>query len=554
MPTITVSKNRLLKLVGKELTDDELGELLFNIKIEASKLESGELWELEITPDRLDMLMSEGIARVLRGVLELEVGMPKYKIVETPITVRVDPTVSQVRPYIAAAVVYGYNMDFKALEELIQAQEKLHQTLGRDRRKVAIGIHNLKPVSTSKLEYVAKPIREVRFRPLDEFREMSGVEILSNLEKGVKYKSLIEHTGLAPLFQTVNGTVLSMPPIINSELTRVTENTRDILIDVTGPDVQAIETTINLLVYGLAENAESIGRVKVVYPEGQVKTYPKVEVETLKVTSNYISKAIGVDLAVEEAKHHLEKMRFNVKVHPENVLVVEVPPYRYDVLHPIDLVEDVAISIGYSNLEPTPPKIYSVGKESNRVSRIRLVRELMTGLGFQEIYTFMLSNSRFMMEVLEWGFEPVKILNPISPLYDCVRSWLTPNILSFLAENQHSQHPIRVFEVGDVVVLDSTLPENSKTQTKLATAILHSRAGYKDVQSALYTLFRELEVELEVIEDTYPFLVEGRSVTVYVKKVKVGFMGEVHPKILQKYGLEFPVSIFEVNLSKIFNF
>ena len=548
MPTITVRRERLLKLIGVRLSDEELSDLLFNIKVEAAPLE-GDLWELEVTPDRLDMLISEGIARVARGVLGLEKGPPSYRVEDSGYTLRVDPSVLKVRPYIAAAIVYGYKMDNYAFEEVIQMQEKLHQTIGRDRRKVAIGLHNLDAVPSRKLAYAAPPLEGVRFRPLDELREMTGIEIVETLDKGVKYGHLVKPHGLAPLFQTEDGTVLSMPPIINSELTRVAEDTKNILIDVTGPDLQAVEATINILTYCLAENAESIGRVKVFYPDGSTRAYPREDMDSLEVTADYISRSIGLELTVGEVADHLKRMRFKVETVEGGRLKVYVPPYRYDVLHPVDLVEDVAISVGYNAMEPRVPKIYSVGRESLKTSRIRLVRDIMVGLGFQEIVTFMLASSERMEAALEWGIKPVKLLNPISPLYDCLRSWLTPNLLEFLRVNQHSDHPIKVFEVGDVVVLNPKLPERSETRTKLAAAILYSRAGYKDVQAALYALMRELSLNFRLEETTLPFLVEGRTAEVLVEGVPVGFIGEVHPRVLVENGLEFPVALFEVDLT-----
>jgi len=552
MPTIQFRKSRLLKLLNISLSDEELEDILFNVKVEASKLpEDEDLWEAEITHDRLDMLMSEGIARTLKGVLELELGMPKYNSLGVTVKLNVNPIVSKVRPYIAVATVHNYNMDYYALEEIIQIQEKLHMTIGRGRRKVAIGIHDLDKVPSRNLVYTAKPPEEVKFQPLDENREMTGVEILKNTSKGLEYGYIIEPTGLCPLFTSDDGTVLSMPPIINSELTKITLETKNILIDVTGTDLKAVTNTINILTTTLAENADGIGLGLIMYSDGDKKYYPILEPKVIEVNLNFINKSLGLHLTVEEVEKHLKRMRFNVEWYDREAFKVYIPSYRIDILHPIDIVEDIAISIGYNTIEPRVPKTYTVGRELPKNRIVKLIRDLMVVLGFQEILTFMLSSLERQTKTCKWGPQPVIIENPISPSYNVIRSWLLPNILDFLSINQYSEHPIKVFEIGDVIVRDEKTPEKSSVKTKVAGAILCYTVSYEDVQSIVYSLLRNLGLSFHVKPYNHPTFIEGRAVTLIIEGEERGFMGEIHPEILERFKIEYPVAAFEIDITDL---
>lgn len=551
MPVTTIKKKRLLKLLGKDMVDEELVELLSNIKIEAEVLDEENL-QIEVTPDRLDLLISEGIARELKGILGLEKGFPKYRTKKTCFKLIVNGEIKFIRPYIAVAAIYGYHVDKYALEELLQFQEKLNISMGRDRRKIAIGFYDLDKLNSNIILYRAEEPKKIKYTPLGYDRELTADEILELTDKGRKYAHLVRCFSKYPHLVTDKGQTLSMPPILNSEDTKVEEGTRNLFIDITGTDKYTVEKTLDLIATTLAENAECIGLVSIVNGN-EVYYTPKLEPVITKVSLEYIRNNLGMqDLTREDIISLLESLRHKVEIVNDQMLKVISPPYRYDILHPIDIVEDVAIAIGYDNLKPEVPRTFTIGKELKKTKYLRKLREIMIGLGFQEILTFTLSSSSILEEMLELEkSKHVEILNPISPLYDTIRTSIIPNIVMFLKANQHEDHPVKVFEVGDTVVVVKGEPQ---TRTKLAAGILSYKVGFEDIQAVLYSLADNLglNVELEEVKLTPKLFIEGRTAKIIVEGEERGIIGELNPQfLLEKMGIEYPIALFELDLTDL---
>jgi len=551
MPVTTIKKKRLLKLLGKDMVDEELIELLSNIKIEAEVLDEENL-QIEVTPDRLDLLISEGIARELKGILGLEKGFPKYRTKKTCFKLIVNGEIKFIRPYIAVAAIYGYHVDKYALEELLQFQEKLNISMGRDRRKIAIGFYDLDKLNSNIILYRAEEPKKIKYTPLGYDRELTADEILELTDKGRKYAHLVRCFSKYPHLVTDKGQTLSMPPILNSEVTKVEEGTRNLFIDITGTDKYTVEKTLDLIATTLAENAECIGLVSIVNGN-EVYYTPKLEPIITEVSLEYIRNNLGVrDLTREDIISLLESLRHKVEIVNDQMLKVISPPYRYDILHPIDIVEDVAIAIGYDNLKPEVPRTFTIGKELKKTKYLRKLREIMIGLGFQEILTYTLSSSSILEEMLELEkSKHVEILNPISPLYDTIRTSIIPNIVMFLKANQHEDHPVKVFEIGDTVVVVKGEPQ---TRTKLAAGILSYKVGFEDIQAVLYSLADNLglNVELEEVKLTPKLFIEGRTAKIIVEGEERGIIGELNPQfLLEKMGIEYPIALFELDLTDL---
>jgi len=551
MPVTTIKKKRLLKLLGKDIGDEELVELLSNIKVEAEILDE-ENMQIEVTPDRLDLLISEGIARELKGVLGLEKGFPKYKTRKTNIKLIVDGEVKFIRPYIAVAAIYGYYVDKCTLEELLQFQEKLNISMGRDRRKIAIGFYDLDKLNSNIILYRAEEPAKIKYIPLGYDRELTADEILELTDKGRKYAHLVRCFSKYPHLVTDKGQTLSMPPILNSEDTKVEEGTRNLFIDITGTDKYTVEKTLDLIATTLAENAECIGLISIV-DGNEVYCTPKLEPIITEVGLEYIRNNLGMqNLTQENIISLLESLRHKVEIVSDQVLKVISPPYRYDILHPIDIVEDVAIAIGYENLKPEVPRIFTIGKELKKTKYLRKLREIMIGLGFQEILTFTLSSSSMLEGMLELErTKHVEILNPISPLYDTIRTSIIPNIIMFLKANQHEDHPVRVFEVGDTVVVVKGKPQ---TRTKLAAGVLSYKVGFEDIQAVLYSLADNLglNVKLEEVKTAPKLFIKGRTAKIIVEGEERGIIGELNPRfLLEEIGIEYPIALFEVDVTDL---
>lgn len=552
MPISVIKKRRLLKLLNTSISDEELIELLSNIKVEAEILDEESL-QIEVTPDRLDLLISEGIARELKGILGLEKGFPKYKTMETELKLIVDNSsdIKLIRPYIAVAAIYGYLVDEDVLEELIQFQEKLNISMGRDRRKIAIGFYDLDKLNSKVIIYKAEEPKKIRYVPLGEERILTADEILELTDKGRKYGHLIKCFHKYPHLVTDKGQTLSMPPILNSEDTKVEVGTENLFIDITGTDEYIVNKTLDLITTTLAENAKYIGLIKIV--DGETEYYtPKLENTIIKIDLKYVRENLGLyDLTLQKAVKLLESLRHRVEVVNDETLNVISPPYRYDILHPIDIVEDVAIAIGYDNLKPKLPQTFTIGKELKKTRYLRKVREIMVGLGFQEILTFTLSSSIMLREMLEIKTaEYIEILNPISPLYDTIRTSIIPNIVTFLKINQHEDHPIKVFEVGDTVEVVQGKPY---MRTKLAAGILSYKAGFEDIQAILYSLANSLglKLKLEEINEPPKLFIKNRVAKVIIENEKHGIIGELNPQFLLELGVEYPIAVFEIDLTNL---
>ena len=551
MPTISVSKKDLLELVGKrDLSDEELAEALEMVKAEVKAFGLDEI-TLEVTTDRADMFSAEGIARSLKGFLEVELGAPNYPIrgADEDFVVKVDESVKGVRPFVACAAVLGCTLGEEGLRQLIQLQEVLHKTHGRNRKKFAIGLHDFDVVKAP-IVYTAKHLDEFCFTPLEGDREMSGLEIVEKHPKGVEYGWIIRDKGLAPLLIDANNNILSMPPIINSDLTKVSTKTKNLLIDVTGTDLKAVEDALAILVANLAERGGEIVKFEVRDGSGVKRVEPKTNCKVMRVSYDRIVEITGIKVPLSEVVRCLMKSRLDVIARGESLDVI-VPFYRVDVMDDVDIAEDLAIGYGYNRIVPEVPTVTTQGRELELVSFSRLCRELMIGYGFQEVLNYMFTSDKKLDDACMYE-RRVRVAKPVSSDYTCLRTSLIPPLLDFLSENTHVEYPQKVFEVGDVVLVDESLDERSLQDKRLAALYADYKASYEDVQAVLYSLLRILNVRFEVKRDSRGLMIEGRCASVLVDGEVIGFIGEVKPEVLLKFGLQTPVAAFEISLSRLY--
>ncbi len=549
MPVITVDYSDLCRLVGEEIPEDKLADLLARIKVSLEGEEDGEL-ELEITADRLDLVAVEGLARALRGLLGREVGLPSFEVFDSGWEVKVDPSVKAVRPYFVGALIEGLELDETALVAIMRAQEKLHQTLGRDRRKMSMGIHNA-DVLEPPITYAAEPSYSVRFVPLGETEEMTAAEMLRRTEKGREYAHLVGDGSVVPVLRDSRGDVLSVPPILNGELTRVTSSTRNIFLDVTGPDVKAITQALVLMATALAERGGKIGTVVISYPDGPIVT-PDLSVSEMTVELDYINSMMGLNLSAQDVVDLLEKARLGAEAEG-NVIKVRIPAYRSDFLHPVDVVEEVAQSLGYDHLTPElPMHVTTFGKRHTVEKASALVRSLMIGLGYQEVLNYIMTSKEVLFRRVNRPESPVvEVANPVTASYTVLRDSLLPGLIAFLSRNIGAPLPQKIFEVGDVVIPDETAETGARDERRLAAAVADSEVGFEDIQADLYALLRNLNVSFELRPAEHPSLLRGRAAEVLVDGVSAGVVGEVHPEVLELNKIKTPVAVFELSLERL---
>lgn len=537
MVVIEIEKNDLLNLIGKEIPQEELEELLLLIKVEPTF--SDNKIECELSPDRPDMFSVEGIARAIKGFMNIKTEY-KYPLTDSRFSMKKENV--EARPQIACAVIENVKITDELIKSLMQIQEKLHETIGRNRKKVAIGIHDSDTI-TPPLTYKEEIPGNIKFVPLEDSKEMNLNEILENHPKGTKYAHLLKDHAKYPIIVDKEG-VISFPPIINSERTKVREKTKNLFIDVTGTDEKAVNQVLNILVCNIAERSGSISTVKI-----DRKKYPNFEQKQVTMEVENIDRILGLGLSENEIVEILKRMLYEVSKAKAGKIEFSIPVYRADILHTIDIIEDIAIGYGYNNIAPLLPKIATIGSLSDKERFTMKLRELMIGIGFQEIMSFILTNpeSNFKkMNIPE--MKEVEIENPISSDYNICRNWLLPNLLKALSSNKHREYPQKIFEIGDVVVLDENKETKTRNVRKLAGVISYDNANLTEIKSVIESVLRNAGYDYSIKPYSHPSFIESRCGEIHVSGKHVGFFGEINPEVLINFNLEKPVIAFEIEV------
>ena len=534
MVSIEIDKKDLLNLVGKELSNNEIEEVLFLLKIE-SKIDNDKI-ECELTPDRPDMLSVEGLTREIKGFLGIETGQKKYDVTDSNFVLKKEK--AEVRPYIVCGIILDVKLTDELVRSLMQIQEKLHATIGRDRKKVAIGVHDFDKV---KPPFSYKDVTDEKFVPLNETKEMNIKQILEEHPKGKGYAHLVKD-GKYPMLYDSEG-VISFPPIINSERTKVTDETKNLFIDVTGTDERAVNQALNILVCNITERGGKILTVKI----GNKKT-PDLEPYKISLEVEAVDKILGLGLNENKIEETLKRMRYDVRKMKGGKMELSVPSYRSDILHTVDIIEDVAIGYGYNNIQPLLPKIATIGKQSDLEKLSKKIRELMLGFEMQEILNFVLTNEENEFKKMNIDGKAVEILNPISNEFSICRTWLLPSLLKTLAANKHVEYPQKIFEVGDCIHIVEKEETKTKSIRKLAAVVSNYETNLTELKSLVESVLKNLDYNYTIKEFNHPSFIESRCGEILVDNKRIGFFGEVHPQVLENWKLENPVIAFEIEV------
>jgi len=559
LPTIEIDYEDFQSLVRVKLPSDleELNDILSYVKGEVKLIEGNEVHIEILDTNRPDLWCTEGLARALRGYLGIERGLKKYEVKgESGVEVWVDSKLWDIRPYIACAVVKNVQVDNVIIQQLMHLQDKMDQTYGRKRSRTSIGLYNFDLISPPLRYGVAKP-REISFVPLEFEEELTLEEILKKHPKGIEYGHLVQSYPVFPIFMDSKNNVLSFPPIINSnDLGRITEDTRNILIEVTGTVHDTVLSTLSNIALSLADREGNIFSVKVHYPYETLKETmtPQLKTQVLKIDMNYIQKVLGIEIKPHEVKDLLERARFGVIDVKGSEITLEIPCYRVDIMHPIDVMEDIAIAYDYNKIGARWPSLSTIGEVSPRESFRNLTREIMVGLGYQEISTFTMSNPNNLFARMNISRQRVvEVENPKITTLTCIRNWLLPSLMEFLSHNIHVEYPQRVFEVGYCVTLDGKMENRTRELERLACVTIHSDANFTEIKSTLDAFLINIGItqyELEAIK--HKSFIEGRVGKIIVNNEDIGLIGEIHPQVLENWKLENPVATLEITLDKIY--
>ncbi len=583
MPVVDVDPDELRYLTGHdEKDDDELKSDLFNLGLEFEGWTEDDEFQLEFAPDRLDRLSVEGVARSLRYHYgdDRGVEVPNTNSADWSIEVEDQP---DERPYVTGAIVRGLDMDEAALESLIQLQEKLHATMGRKRAKGAIGVHDLTMLKgdsvtdeTGKsITYTSADPDEATFVPLDADAEMTPSEVMASHETGQTYGDLVADFDRVPAIYDAIG-LFSFPPVINGRRTEVSVDSRDLFIEMTGTDQWTIDHMCNIVCYALAARGGQVEKVDVSYADdapgeytGKTLERPDFSVRTKTVTHDRIESILGVSLDSREVIDYAERAGLDASETESDDGVaydVEVPPYRVDVIHPLDIIDDIGRALGFNSLEPTYPDVSTVGGRHERSRLEDAARDALVGLGFEDLLNFHMTNEVENFERMNLStpeaedgndadtvglVDPVTIQEPYSEDYTILRTWALPSIMMVLENNTHRSYPQDLAEIGLAAGLDDSENTGVAEHRTVAAALARTDASYEDAKARLQALADAFDKDLETPPTTHPSFIGGRVAEVVLDGEPVGVIGEIHPKVLVEHDLELPVAAFEFRLDAL---
>ena len=546
MANIKIPKKHFEKEIGK--LDEKMQNKIALFGTTLEKMNNNEI-ELEIFPDRPDLLSYQGFKRSFLAFLGKKTGLKEYKInkPEKNYSVKIDSSVKDIRPYTMCAIIKNLKFNEEKIKEIIEIQEKLHTTIGRKRKKVAIGIY---PFEKIKLPITYKAIEpdKIKFTPLESERQMSGLEVLQRHPAGKEYAHLLKGKIKFPVFIDDKKQILSMPPIINSELTgRISEKTKEVFIECSGFDLNALEKCLNIITTTMAEMGGKIYQMKLNLNER--KQTPTLKTERKKISLENTNKLLGLELSEKQLKQLLEKMSHNYDLKTKEV---EIASWRVDIIHEVDLIEDVAIAYGYENFEPEIPEISTIGQEDQKEIIKNKITEILIGLNMVEISNYHLTNKKDQftkMGINEKSEKDILEVLDSKTEYDLLRKDLSAYILKTFSKNIDAEYPQRIFEVGKVFQLKS---DKIKEIEKLSIGICPG--NFTEIKQILEYLEKMLGISLEIkqAEKAPTHLIDGRVGKIFLKEKEIGEIGEVHPKILKNWKIKMPVSILEINLEEIF--
>jgi phenylalanyl-tRNA synthetase beta chain len=570
MPTIEIDYAEFEQALGKEDSRCRFGnpqnpdlsaidEVLSNVKAEVKGFDAKEgtlTIEMKDTA-RADLWIVEGLSRALKGYLKHTKGIKPYSVCKCVVEVDVDPNLFGIRPYICCAVVKDIHLSDYIIKGIMHLQDKLDGTQGRNRQKTSIGIYNFDLIRPP-IRYCAVKPSQVQFVPLGFTEKMGLDEILERHPKGAEYGYIVKKNPLYPMLFDSEGKVLSFPPIINSnDLGKITEDSRNLLVEVTGTLHKTVLNTLNLVTLALIDQGGKAYSATIHYPQkskynkGTVVT-PNFENKRWTLSVEYTNRLLGLGLSAQEISDLLLVAGLGVEEVFEDSLTVLVPCYRVDVMHQVDIIEDVAVAFGYNKIEPTWREMPTTGRANPDQRLIDVARELMVGLGYQETLNTTMTNQETLFKKMNTQpTKTVELSNPKIVTMTCLRNWLLPSLIEFLSVNQSVEFPQRIFELGKVTLTDQSKEIRTRDENWLAAVTTHPNANFSEIKSALDSFMANFGVEWQIKETSHPSFIEGRVGSVMVGGCEVGVVGEVNPLVLEAWKLENPAAAFEMAFSKI---
>ena len=562
MPTITITRDVLYERLGRSYTEEEFEDECFDFGIELDDVvEENNVtkFKIDIPANRYDLLCVEGLARSL-NVFRQRCEVPKFIVKQGTEKMMVDESVASVRPHCVAAILRNVTFSEETYNSFILLQDKLHQNIGRERSLVSIGTHDLDTI-TGPFKYQALAPQEIKFRPLNQESVMTAPEMFDLFRQTYlkPYLQILDSCPLYPLITDANGVVLSLPPIINGEHSKITLSTKNVLVEVTGKDREKTKIVLDTICTMFSEYCSdqfTCEALEIVAMSTGAKTVtPKMEYRTEKCSAKEMCMKSGItDLSPEKVADLLCRMHLPSGVEGD-IVSVEVGPTRHDILHQCDIEEDIAIAYGYNNIPKQVPNLYTIGTEQEVNKLTDSIREEIARAGFTEVLTFSLcsrddiSNSLRIPKAID---QAVLIANPKTFEFQVVRTQLLPGILKTVSCNRKMPLPLKIFEVGDVVLKDDGEETGCKNFRQLCAMHCGKTSGFEVVHGLLDRLMMALdERDYSIQQSCDPMFFAGRGADVILGGKKIGHIGILHPEVLENFDIVLPCSILEINLEPL---
>lgn len=547
MPVVAFTFDRLNKFFPGKKLDDILKIVPF-IGVDIEGVDKGAV-RIEYNPNRPDFASDYGIARAVKGLLGTETGIPEFKLSgRSGCAIKIDMSARQIRPYIVSLVARNGKLDDETIKQLIAMQEDLQNVIGRRRLKASIGIHNLDAI---KFPVIYTTVQEdFSFIPLGDSDNHTIRHILKEFDVGKQYGYILQKSNAYPIIQDDENNVLSFPPIVNSNLTRIGTATKNLFVEVTANNLEVAEDVLSVMAMALYDAGFEIQTVSTHNSDGRNKETPKMDPSYIKVEKSYINRILGLNLKVTDILKALKKSRLDGKVMSGKNIKCTIPRYRTDIIDSTDLVEEVAVGYGIYNLRATMPSSDLSGKRNYLSVCLDIVREAMTGLGMIEVVNFNLVSRKIHYQLMGIP-EHDNILTAEktkSIEHEILRESLIPSLIQTLSHNIHEEYPQKLFEVGKVFQRVDRINE----YWNLGVVVAHSKANYTEGKSIVQTFLKtSFGKEIVTKSNVNAILVQGRSSDIIVDGQSVGYIGEIKPMVSDNFKLRVPVVAAELNLSQI---
>ncbi|XP_023138992.2 phenylalanine--tRNA ligase beta subunit [Amphiprion ocellaris] len=585
MPTVGIKRDLLFKALGRTYTDEEFDELCFEFGLELDEItsekeivsrEQGDtkasdasdviLYKIDVPANRYDLLCLEGLVRGLQ-VFKNKLEAPRYRRISPvngdPQKLIITKETAAVRPFAVAAVLRNITFTQERYDSFIELQEKLHQNICRKRSLVAIGTHDLDTIS-GPFTYTAKPPGDISFKPLNQTKEYTATELMSLYKTDSHlrhYLHIIEDKPVYPIIYDSNGIVLSMPPIINGDHSKITLQTKNVFIECTATDLTKAKIVLDMMVTMFSEYCSqpfTVEEAEVVYPDGKTCIYPELAYRKEKLSGEFINRKVGINESTEKIAQLLTRMcLLSRATGVGDEIEVEIPPTRSDVIHACDIMEDAAIAYGFNNITRTTPRAYTVANQFPLNKLTELLRQDLAAAGFTEALNFALCSEEDIADKLGKKISETRaahISNPKTAEFQVARTTLLPGLLKTIAANRKMPLPLKLFEVSDVVLKDETKDVGARNSRRFCAVYYNKSPGFEVIHGLLDRTMQLLEVKsargegyhIQAADDSTFF--PGRCAEIIVRGKTVGRLGVLHPDVINRFELTMPCSAMEIDI------